>query len=94
MFLLNDIGKKLSAYLVPGFENIENTILVFSKNCSYYLNLVFSIFFYVFRNKKTRTKHVLCFSCSPCFSEHKTIFKNCRQTDPKFPYSRYFRRYW
>ena len=68
MFLLNDIGIKLSVYLVPVFENTENTILVFSKNCSCYSNLVFSMFFitkkmepnvfcvflllFVFQNKK------------------------------------------
>ena len=45
MFLLNDIGKKRSACLVPVFENTENTILVFSKYCSCYSNLVFFVFF-------------------------------------------------
>ena len=39
-------------------------------------------------------KHVMCFSCSVCFSEQKTVFKHCKQKDPKFPSSRYFRRYW
>ena len=50
------------------FENIENTVWVFSENCSCSLNLVFSVFFMfsVFFNKKYNiygeTKHVLPFS--------------------------------
>ena len=64
-------------------ENTENTILMFSENCSCYLNIVFSVF-YVFENKKkTRNQTCsLCFPCSPCFSEQKTIFKNYKQTYP------------
>ena len=90
MFLLNDIGKKLSVCLVLVFENTENIILVFSKNCSCYPNLVFSVFF---RTKKLEP-NLLCFSCSLCFLEQKTVFKHFKQTDPKFPFSRYFGRYW
>ena len=60
MFLLNDIGKKLSVCLVLVFENIENIILVFSKNCSCYPNLVFSVFFIT----KKLEPNLLCFSCS------------------------------
>ena len=39
-------------------ENPKNTILVFNKNCFYYLNLVFYLFFYVFFIKK---KNQTCF---------------------------------
>ena len=37
-------------YLQIGFENIKN--IVFFKNCFYYLNLIFVIFFISFRKKK------------------------------------------
>ena len=37
-------------------ENTHNTIFVFSKNCSCFLNLVFSVFF---KTKKLGTKCVL-----------------------------------
>ena len=46
------------------FENIENTILVFSKNCSCSLNLVFSMFSMFFRTKKIgNRKRSPCFPC-------------------------------
>ena len=39
---------------------LKNTNLVFSENCSFYLNLMFSIFFMFFRKKKLETRDVLC----------------------------------
>ena len=50
----------LKLFLRTLFENTENTILVLSKNLSCYLNIMFSVFFYVFQNKKKLgTKHIL-----------------------------------
>ena len=46
-------------FLRTVFENIENTILVFSENCHCSLNLLFSVFSVSFRKKKLGTKHVL-----------------------------------
>ena len=62
---------------------------MFSENCSYSLNLVFSVFSMFFRTKrKTGNKTCfLCFPYFPCFSEQKTVFKNCKQTGPSFPSS-------
>ena len=55
-----NIGHVWFMFFRAVFENIENTILVVSGNCSYFMNLVFSIFFVFFRRKKKlRTKHVL-----------------------------------
>ena len=44
--------KSVRACLVPCFENIENIKLVFSKNCSYFLDLVFFVFSLFVRTKK------------------------------------------
>ena len=49
----------LKLFLRTIFETIENIILLFSKYCSCYLNLVFSVFFMFLRTKKVGTKHVL-----------------------------------
>ena len=46
----------LKLFLRAVFENTENIILMFFENCSYYLNLVFFIFF---KTKKIVTKRVL-----------------------------------
>ena len=35
------------------FENIENTVFVFFENCSCYFNLVFSMFFFITKKRKT-----------------------------------------
>ena len=91
MFLLNDIGKKLSACLVPVFESTENSILEFSKNCSCYSNLVFSVFFIT---RKTEPNVFYVFYVLFVFQNKKKFFKHRKQTDPKFPSSRYFGRYW
>ena len=34
------------------FENTENIIFVFFENCSYYLDLVFSVFFIIVKNRE------------------------------------------
>ena len=66
-----------------GFENIENIVLVFSKN--YFLNLVFSMFFMFFRTKTTENKTCsLCFPDSPYFIKQKTFSKNRKQIGRKF----------
>ena len=52
-FIIENIFKKKQALLRIVFENAKNIILVLSKNCSYYLNLVFSMFSMFFRTKKT-----------------------------------------
>ena len=53
------------------FENTRNTILVFSKNCSYFLNLVFS----VFSKKKTRNQTCFMFSMFYVFENIKQFLK-------------------
>ena len=56
------------------FENTKNIILVFSKNYSYSLNLLFFVFFVFFQNKIKLENQVysLCFSC---FFRMKNNFK-------------------
>ena len=50
----------LKLYLLRAFfENIKNTKIVFSKNCSYYLNLLLFMFF--------RTKKIGDHTCFICF---------------------------
>ena len=62
------------------FENRENTILVFFKNYSCSLNVMFYMFFVFFRTKKTGNQTSSpYFPYSPCFWEYKTIFKNRNQ---------------
>ena len=51
-----------SCFLITVFENTDNTILVFSENCFYSLNLVFSVFSVFYKKKKKKkleTKRVL-----------------------------------
>ena len=48
----------LKLFLKIVFKNIKNIILILSKNCSYYPDLIFFIFFIFFRNKK-KTLHAL-----------------------------------
>ena len=50
----------LKLYLLRAFfENIKNTIIIFSKNCSYYLNLLLFMFF--------KTKKIGKHACFICF---------------------------
>ena len=64
----------LKLFLRTVFENTENLILVFNENCSCYLNLVFYMFYMLFKTKKKlRTKHVLLvFHKYKLFSKTKT----------------------
>ena len=44
----------LKLFLKTIFENTKNTVLAFFENCSYFLNLVFSVLFvFVITKKKT-----------------------------------------
>ena len=54
------------------FKNRDNIILVLFKNCSYYFNLIFSMFF-VFSEKKIGTKGV-CLVIA--FKNYFLIIKN------------------
>ena len=49
------------------FENTKNTILMFSENCSYYLNLISSVFIVFFITKKKKKGKQTCFFCFPYF---------------------------
>ena len=40
----------LKLFLRIFFENAENVLFVFFENCSYYFDLVFSVFFIVVKN--------------------------------------------
>ena len=60
------------------FKNKENMILIFSKNYSYYLNLLLFMFFQI---GKKESNVFLRFSCSPYFLEQKIIFKNYKKID-------------
>ena len=62
------------------FENKESIILVFFKNCSYYLYLVFSVFSMFFRTKENWNQTFSSrFHYSPYFLKHKTVLKNRNQ---------------
>ena len=49
----------------------------------YSLKLLFSVLQVFFFEKKTKG-NLVCFQCLPCFSDQKTVFKNCNQTGPMF----------
>ena len=59
--------------------------MVFSEKCYYFMNLVF-FEFSVFQNRKKKKTQTcsLCFLYSLCFSKQKTVFKNYKQTNPKY----------
>ena len=55
----------LKLYLLRAFfKNIKNTKIVFSKNCSYYLNLLLFVFF---RTNKIRNHTCFICFCFICF---------------------------
>ena len=74
--LVDKKKRMIRACLVPIFENMKNTILVFFENCSCYLNLVFSVFF---KTKKTWELNVffmfslifLCLRTENSFQKHE-----------------------
>ena len=67
----------LKTLLRTVFQNIKNTIFVFSENYFYYLNLVF-FFISVIQGKKTVNK--TCFSYYLCFFRTKLVFNNKKQS--------------
>ena len=57
------------------FKNTENIILVFSKNCSCYLNLMFYLFSVFFIIKKNKNQTCSLYFLYSCFSEQKQFSK-------------------
>ena len=62
------------AYLILVFENTKDTILMLSKKCSCYLNLLFFVFSIFFSTKKLGIKLVLCILFVPLVFRTKNSF--------------------
>ena len=74
----------LKSFLKIVFEIRDNTILVFSEDCSYFLNLIFFLLSVFLKNKKNDGKSNVSFvfSLFSCYLEQKPLLKNCKQTCP------------
>ena len=50
--MLSSYFFKLFLFFISVYKNTNNIILLLSKNCSYFVNLVFSMIFIFFKTKK------------------------------------------